>query len=103
MQDVNEKDAEDKLAVHSLVPDHVIKNQIYFLRGQKVMLDYDLAKLYRVHTKVFKQAIKRNTATFPADFMLELTPEEFEILRSRIVTSKPAIHSNEQKYNLDLA
>ena len=57
------------------------------LRGQKVMVDSDLADLYRVPTKVFNQAVKRNLKRFPKDFMFRLTGKEIQILRSQIVTS----------------
>ncbi len=68
-----------------------IEPLIHYFRGQKVILDADLARLYGVPTKVFNQAIKRNRDRFPEDFMLRLTkPEvkEFFCLRSQIVTSK---------------
>lgn len=65
----------------------LIQNKIYELRGQKVMLDRDLAELYGVETKVLKQAVKRNIGRFPSDFMFELSKDEFEFLRSQIVTS----------------
>jgi hypothetical protein len=64
-----------------------IENMIYLIRGQKVMLDKDLAKLYEVETKVFNQAIKRNIQRFPEDFMFQLNFQEFTNLRSQIVTS----------------
>ena len=64
-----------------------IHSKIYDIRGEKVMLDFDLAELYEVETKVFKQAIKRNIKNFPTDFMFTLTQKEFSILRSQIVTS----------------
>lgn len=64
-----------------------IQSKIYELRGQKVMLDRDLAELYGVETKALKQAVKRNIGRFPSDFMFELIKEEFESLRSQIVTS----------------
>ena len=57
------------------------------IRGQKVMVDSDLADLYRVPTKVFNQAVKRNLKRFPKDFMFRLTEKEMKILRSQIVTS----------------
>lgn len=66
----------------------VIQNKIYDIRGQKVMLDFDLAEMYDVETKVLKQAIKRNANRFPSDFMFTLTQKEFQSLRSQIVTSK---------------
>jgi len=65
----------------------IIHQKIYELRGQKVMLDFDLAELYEIETKVFKQSVKRNVKRFPPDFMFELTKEEFKNLRSQIVTS----------------
>jgi hypothetical protein len=64
-----------------------IEKLIYLIRGQKVMLDRDLAELYAVKTKVLKQAVRRNIARFPEDFMFELTKEEFENWRSQFVTS----------------
>jgi hypothetical protein len=64
-----------------------IENFIYIIRGHKVMLDEDLAKLYQVETKVFVQAVKRNINRFPNDFMFQLTIEEHELLRSQFVTS----------------
>jgi len=64
-----------------------IKSKIHEIREQKVMLDYDLAMLYETETKVLKQAVRRNIERFPEDFMFELTEEEFENLRSQIVTS----------------
>ena len=66
----------------------VIQNKIYELRGQKVILDFDLAEMYDVATKVLKQAIKRNSQRFPSDFMFILIQKEFQGLRSQIVTSK---------------
>lgn len=65
----------------------VITNKIYLIRGQKVMLDRDLAELYGVQTKVLKQAVRRNIERFPKDFMFVLTKEELEHWRSQFVTS----------------
>ncbi len=62
--------------------------QLNFIRGQKVMLDRDLADLYGVETRVLKQAVRRNNPRFPEDFMFEMTKEEFENWRSQFVTSK---------------
>lgn len=56
------------------------------MRGQKIMLDSDLAELYQVPTKVFNQAVRRNAQRFPSDFMLKLTADEAAALRSQIVT-----------------
>jgi hypothetical protein len=64
-----------------------IETRIFMLRGQKVMIDSDLAGLYRVPTKVFNQAVKRNLKRFPKDFMFRLTIKESEILKSQFVTS----------------
>ena len=72
----------------SLVPYERIEQCILFIRGQKVILDRDLALMYGIETKVLKQAVKRNINRFPEDFMFILTPEEFTILRSQFVTSK---------------
>lgn len=71
-----------------IVPDEILMSKIYFIRGQKVILDSDLAELYQVETKALKQAVKRNEDIFPLHFMFELTVEEFEVLRSQNVTSK---------------
>lgn len=64
-----------------------IQNLIYEIRGYKVMLDSDLAKLYEVTTKRLNEAVKRNIARFPKHYMFQLLPEEFENLRSQIATS----------------
>ena len=65
----------------------VIRNKIYEIRGQKVMLDFDLAEMYGIETRVLKQAVRRNIRRFPKDFMFELSEEEFVCLRSQFVTS----------------
>jgi len=65
-----------------------IGKMICFVRGQKVILDSSLAELYGVKTKVLNQAVKRNIQRFPSDFMFQLTKDEFNSLRSQIVTSK---------------
>ena len=70
-----------------MVSKHTIEQKIYLLRGQKVMLDKDLAKLYGIETKMLKQAVKRNIKRFPADFMFVLIKHEFNNLRSQFVTS----------------
>ncbi|MFI5185443.1 MAG: ORF6N domain-containing protein [Chitinophagales bacterium] len=64
-----------------------IINKIYIIRGQKVMLDRDLAEMYGIETKVLKQAVKRNLERFPKDFMFEMSKKEFENWRSQFVTS----------------
>lgn len=60
---------------------------VSWVRGEKVLLDSDLADLYDVATKALNQAVKRNLDRFPADFMFQLTPEEWEGMRSQIVTA----------------
>ena len=71
----------------SLIPVDRIEKAILLIRGQKIMLDADLAELYGVETKVLVQAVKRNLERFPEDFMFQLSQEEFAILRSQTVTS----------------
>ena len=63
-----------------------IQNRIYEIRGERVMLDKDLAALYETETKALNLAVKRNLKRFPADFMFQLTKEEFESLRFQIET-----------------
>lgn len=65
----------------------VIASKIYFIRGEKVMLDRDLALLYGIETKVLKQVVKRNLKRFPQDFMFSLSKNEFSNWRSQFVTS----------------
>lgn len=65
----------------------VIQNKIYEIRGQRVMLDKDLALLYGVEVRVLNQAVKRNLERFPHDFMFQLTTDEWEILKSHFVIS----------------
>ncbi|MEG1004850.1 MAG: ORF6N domain-containing protein [Bacteroides sp.] len=65
----------------------LIQSKIYELRGQKIMLDFDLAEMYQVETRVLNQAVKRNIRRFPSDFMFQLTPDEWEILKSQFVIS----------------
>jgi phage regulator Rha-like protein len=70
-----------------ILPAERIESRILLIRGQKVMLDADLAALYGVETRVLVQAVKRNLERFPHDFMFQLNREEFHILRSQSVTS----------------
>ena len=65
----------------------IIKNSILEIRGKKVMLDMDLAKLYEVETRVLKQAVRRNIERFPMDFMFELNENEIQNLTSHFVTT----------------
>ena len=71
-----------------MIADEVVISKIYFIRGQKVMLDSDLAELYQVGTKRLKEQVKRNISRFPEKYMFELTEKEFASLRSQIATSK---------------
>jgi hypothetical protein len=71
----------------NLIPIERVERRIYLIRGQKVMLDRDIAELYGVETKALKQAVRRNMARFPEDFMFELTNKEFQNWRSQFVTS----------------
>lgn len=71
-----------------LIPVDRIAQKIYVIRGQKVMLDSDLAEFYGVKTKVLNQSVKRNVERFPSGFMFQLDQEENNRLRSQIVTSK---------------
>jgi ORF6N domain len=70
-----------------MISNELVMNKVYLIRGQKVMLDRDLAELYGTETKVLNQAVKRNTGRFPEDFMFQLTAIEFENLKSQFVTS----------------
>lgn len=72
---------------NDIIPAMPIENKIYVFRGQKVMLDSDLAELYNVETRVLNQAVKRNSDRFPEDFMFQLSKKEFEILKSQNVIS----------------
>jgi hypothetical protein len=69
------------------IPDEIITSKIYLIRGQKVMLDSDLAELYQVETRRLNEQIKRNTGRFPEDFMFRLTNEEWKNLKSQFATS----------------
>ena len=71
----------------SIQPVEQIESLIITVRGKQVILDRDLARLYGVETKVLNQAVKRNIERFPEDFLFQLTKEEYEILKSQIVTS----------------
>ncbi len=66
----------------------IITQKIIEIRGHKVLLDFDLAELYAIETRILKQAVRRNSSRFPEDFMFELTEEEWISLRSQIVTLK---------------
>src|SRR5262245_5120188 len=75
------------MAKQSIIPVERIASRIYLIRGEKVMLDSDLAELYGVPTKVLNQAVRRQRDRFPEDFMFQINDHEFANLRSQIVTS----------------
>lgn len=76
----------------------ILQAKINEVRGQKVILDFDLSELYDVQTKVLNQAVKRNLQRFPEDFMFQLTENEYESLRSQIVTLKENGRGKHKKY-----
>ncbi len=75
----------------SLTPLENVHEFIYLIRGQKVMLDDDLARLYEVRTKELNKAVKRNQERFPEDFMFQLSRDEYQNLRFQIGTSSSCI------------
>ena len=79
-----------------IIPVERIARSIFYLRGQKVMLDFDLASLYGVATKVLNQAVKRSRERFPDDFMFQLTAVETSSLRSQFVTSNRQVVENKE-------
>jgi len=70
-----------------VIPDEIILSKIYYVRDLKVMIDSDLAELYGVETRRLNEQVKRNLSRFPGDFMLQLTDDEFNNLKSQIATS----------------
>lgn len=68
----------------------IIKSKIYTIRGYRVMLDFDLAELYSVETRVLKQGVRQNIVRFPEDFMFKLSKQELENWRSQFVMSNPS-------------
>jgi hypothetical protein len=76
-----------KLLESIAIPDEVVMSKIYVIRNVKVMLDRDLAELYRVETRRLNEQVKRNIERFPEDFMFQLTQEELNNLKSQIATS----------------
>ena len=79
-----------------------IENKIYIIRGQKVLLDSDLAELYGVETKVLNQAVKRNSERFPEDFMFQCDSNELASLRSQIVTANYVTTGNHKRRNFPM-
>ncbi len=75
----------------------LIQNKIFIIRGYRVMLDFQLAELYEVETRMLNQAVKRNINRFPNDFMIQLSTEEWGILKSQFVISKTEKRGGTQK------
>jgi hypothetical protein len=74
---------------NAIVPTALISQKIFFVRGTRIMLDADLARLYAVATKNLNKAVKRNASRFPSDFMFQLSPKELHSLGFQSGTSKP--------------
>lgn len=77
------------MSASNLIPAERIERRILLLRGQKVMLDFELAELYGVEARTLNQAVKRNSERFPEDFMFQLSEEETLVMRSQVVTASP--------------
>jgi ORF6N domain len=80
----------------AIIPVERVAQSIRWIRGQKVLLDSDLAVLYGVETKNLNKAVKRNTERFPTDFIFQLTPEELRSLRFQFGTSTARFHVRER-------
>ena len=78
---------------------NTLQSKIHDIRDQKVILDFDLAALYEVETKVLNQAVKRKIKRFPSDFMFQLSEEEYHSLRSQFVTLENVGRGKYRKYN----
>ena len=87
-----------KATKQSSILDEAIINKIHIIRGQKVMIDRDLAELYGVETKRLKEQVNRNRSRFPAHFMFELTLDETSALRSQFATLDRGAHSKYTSY-----
>jgi len=86
------------MTTSALLKEESIAQQIFFIRAEKVMMDFDLAKLYNVETKTLKRAVKRNLDRFPPDFMFEISQEEYKTLRYQNGTIKQGRHSKYLPY-----
>jgi hypothetical protein len=80
------------------IAEEIIVSKIFHVRGRQVMLSHDLAELYEVETRVLNQQVKRNIRKFPERYMFQLTPDEYELLRSQNVTLKRGQHSKYLPY-----
>ena len=87
-----------KISMTHLIPQETIESKIFLLRGEKVMLDSDLATLYNVATKQLKRAVNRNLERFPGDFMFKLTKDEYQALRCHFGTLKRGEHAKYLPY-----
>ena len=85
MQKISQEESKEQKHL-AIVPREIIRDMIYLIRGEKVMLDFDLAPLYGVETKHLKRAVKRNLDRFPRDFMFELSKQECDSLRYQFGT-----------------
>jgi len=81
-----------------IIPQYIIEQKIFLIRGQKVMLDSDLAELYGVEVKQLKRQVRRNIERFPADFMIQLSKEQYESLRSQVGALKRGEHAKYLPY-----
>ena len=93
LSDKDKKNEMEKLRKKTQLPEDSILRKIYWIRGEKVMLDEDLAELYGIEVKRLKEAVRRNIDRFPADFLLILTWEEYHSLRTQIASLKRGEHS----------
>lgn len=90
--------AKIKMKSSSLIPQELIENKIYFIRGRKVMLDRDLAVLYGIKTGNFNKAVQRNIERFPDEFMFQLSKAEYDSLRFQFGILKRGQHSKYLPY-----
>ena len=81
-----------------VIDETTMKSKIYYIRNQKVMLDFELAEIYGYETKTFNQQVKNNIEKFDEDFRFQLTKDEWEFLRSKILTSKSDEGSGGRRY-----
>ena len=87
-EDIENRDISSNVNIKYEDDNSSLRNLIYTIRNQQVMMDSDLAVLYQVETKVLNQAVARNIVRFPERFRFRLTKKEFDVLKSQIVTSK---------------
>lgn len=81
-----------------VIGETTMKSKIYYIRNQKIMLDFELAEIYGYETKTFNQQVKNNIEKFDEDFRFQLTKDEWEFLRSKILTSKSDEGSGGRRY-----